>query len=104
MSNEKTNQNDDLMYVSKQHNCAKNIIVSSEFRSNVITFFMGCIPWGKKKKNFKKVTSFTWSFYSVSSVSQSYLTPCNPMNRSTPGLLGPSPTPGVYPNSCPSSQ
>ena len=50
MSNEKTNQNDDLMYVSKQHNCAKNIIVSSEFRSNVITFFMGCIPWEKKKR------------------------------------------------------
>ena len=58
----------------------------------------------KKKKNFKKVTSFTWSFYSVSSVSQSYPTPCNPMNRSTPGLLGPSPTPGVHPNSCASSQ
>ena len=54
MSNEKTNQNDDLMYVSKQHNCAKNIIVSSEFRSNVITFFMGCIPWEKKKKRTSK--------------------------------------------------
>ena len=37
------------------------------------------------------------------SVAQSCLTLCSPMNRSTPGLP-PSPTPGVHPNSCPSSQ
>ena len=40
----------------------------------------------------------------VSSVAQSCPTLCNPMNRSTPGLPCPSPTPGVYPNSCPLSQ
>ena len=38
-----------------------------------------------------------------SSVAQSCLTLCNPMNRSMPGLC-PSPTPRVYPNSCPLSQ
>ena len=35
------------------------------------------------------------------SVSQLCLTFCDPMNRSTPGLPCPSPTHGVYPNSCP---
>ena len=39
-----------------------------------------------------------------SSVTQSCLTLCDPMDRSKPGLLCPSPTSGVYPNSCPSSQ
>ena len=40
-----------------------------------------------------------------SSVAQSCLTLCDPMNRSTPGLPPcSSPTPGVYPNSCPLSQ
>ena len=39
-----------------------------------------------------------------SSVTQSWLTVCNPINCSTPGLPSPSPTPGVYSNSCPSSQ
>ena len=38
-----------------------------------------------------------------SSVAQSCLTLCNPMDCSTPGLH-PSPTPRVYPNSCPLSQ
>ena len=38
-----------------------------------------------------------------SSVTQSSPTLCDPMNHSTPGLC-PSPTPAVYPNSCPSSQ
>ena len=40
-----------------------------------------------------------------SSVTQSCLTLCNPMNRSTSGLPPcPSPTPGVHPNLCPLSQ
>ena len=39
-----------------------------------------------------------------SSVAQSCPTLCNPMNRTTPGLPYPSPTPGVYPNSCPLSR
>ena len=34
------------------------------------------------------------------SVAQSCPTLCDPMNRSTPGLPCPSPTPGVQPNSC----
>ena len=46
------------------------------------------------KKAFKKITSFTSSFYSVSSVTQLCPTLCDPRNRSTPG---------VHPNSCPSS-
>ena len=36
-------------------------------------------------------------------VAQLCLTLCDPMNCSTPGLC-PSPTPGVHPNSCPSSR
>ena len=39
-----------------------------------------------------------------SSVAQSCLTLCDPMNHSTPGLCAHQPTPGVYSNSCPSSQ
>ena len=39
----------------------------------------------------------------VSSVTQSCLTLCNPMNCSTPRPPCPSPTPGVYSNSCPLS-
>ena len=39
---------------------------------------------------------------SCCSVTQSCPTLCDPMNRSTPPC--PSPTPRVYPNSCPSSQ
>ena len=39
-----------------------------------------------------------------SSVTQSCPTLCDPMDCSTPGLPCPSPTPGVYSNSCPLSQ
>ena len=39
----------------------------------------------------------------LGSVAHSCLTLCNPMNHSTPPPC-PSPTPGVYPNSCPLSQ
>ena len=39
-----------------------------------------------------------------SSVAQSCPTLCDPMNRSTPRPPCPSPTPGVHPDSCPSSQ
>ena len=38
-----------------------------------------------------------------SSAAQSCPTLCDPMNDSTPGLPGPSPTPGMYPNLCPLS-
>ena len=41
--------------------------------------------------------------FQFSSVAQSCLTLCDPMNRSTPGVC-PSPTPGVYPNPCALSQ
>ena len=41
-------------------------------------------------------------YIQFSSVAQSCLTLCNPMNCSTPGLC-PSPFPGVHSNSCPSS-
>ena len=50
---------------------------------------------------------FCWSFiYSAefSSVTQLCPTLCNPMDCSTPGLPCPSPTPGVYSNSCSLSQ
>ena len=39
-----------------------------------------------------------------SSVAQSCLTLCDPINHSRPGLPVHHPTPGVYPNSCPLSQ
>ena len=39
-----------------------------------------------------------------SSVAQSCPTLCNPMDCSTPGLPCPSPTPRVYPDSCPLSR
>ena len=39
-----------------------------------------------------------------SSVAPFCLTLCNPMNRSMPDLPVPSPTPGVYPDSCPLSR
>ena len=39
-----------------------------------------------------------------SSATQSCLTLCDPMNRSTPGLPVHSPTPGVHSDSCPLSQ
>ena len=39
-----------------------------------------------------------------SSVAQSCLTLCDPMNYSTPGLPCPSPTPRAHPNPCPLSQ
>ena len=45
-----------------------------------------------------------FSSVQFSSVAQSCPTLCDPMNRSMPSLLVPSPTPGVYSNSCPSSQ
>ena len=44
-----------------------------------------------------------FSSFHYSSVAQSCQTFCDPMNCSTPGLTCPSPTPGVYPNSCPLS-
>ena len=48
------------------------------------------------------ITRFIVQF---SSVTQLFLTLCNPINCSTPGLpIYPSPTPGVYSNSCPLSQ
>ena len=50
---------------------------------------------------------FFYYFYEsvqFSSVVQSCLTLCDPMNRSTPGLPCPSPTPGVHSDSRPSSQ
>ena len=39
-----------------------------------------------------------------SSVAQSCPTLCDPVNRSTPGLPCPSPTPGVHSDSCPSNR
>ena len=51
-----------------------------------------------------RVELLRWASVQFSSVAQSCLTLCNPMNHSTPGLPCPSPTPGVHSNSCPSSQ
>ena len=42
--------------------------------------------------------------HTPSSVAQSCLTLCDPMDGSTPGFPCPSPTPGVCSNSCPLSQ
>ena len=41
--------------------------------------------------------------HTPSSVAQSCPTLCDPMNRSTPGVPVPSPTPGVHSDSCPSN-
>ena len=63
---------------------------------------MGChflLQWIRVKSE-SEVAQFSWS----SSVAQSCLTLCDPMNRSTSGLPAPSPTPGVYPNPCPLSR
>ena len=54
--------------------------------------------WGSKCRASRQ----KWPSVQFSSVTQSCPTLCDPMNRSTPGLR-PSPTPGVYSNSCPSS-
>ena len=56
-------------------------------------------PWYDFLIDFLSVSSVQFS-----SVAQSCLTLCDPMNHSTPGLPCPSPTPGVYSNSCPSSR
>ena len=50
------------------------------------------------------VTFFSLCLLQFSSVAQSCLTLCNPMNHSTPGLPCPSPTPGVHPYPCPLSR
>ena len=52
---------------------------------------------------------FPCDFSSVKSLSCDWLlatlwTPCDPMDCSTPGLPCPSPTPGVYSNTCPLSR
>ena len=49
------------------------------------------------------VNTLYYNNVSVSSVTQSCLTPCDPMNCSTPRPPWPSPTPGVQPNPCPLS-
>ena len=48
--------------------------------------------------HIQNILTYMWAF---SSVTQSCPTPCDPINRGPPW---PSPTPGVYPNSCPLSQ
>ena len=53
--------------------------------------------------NFSDFLHINWFFFQFSSVTQSCLTLCNPMNCSTPGLPCPSPTPGVHSDSRPSS-
>ena len=61
-------------------------------------------------KSLSKRVFGTWDYLprtlkvQFSSVARSCPTLCNPMNCSTPGLPVPSPTPGVYPNSCPLSR
>ena len=66
--------------------------VSKNFFNNLFNIQCNC------KNILTKVT--------FSSVAQSCPTLCDPMNHSTPGLPGscPSPTPGVYSNSCSSSR
>ena len=59
-----------------------------------------CLKFFKITKN-----TFFWSFkICLSSVAQSGLTLCNPIDCSTPGLPVPSRTPRVYSNPCPSSR
>ena len=60
--------------------------------------------WHKAKATGFQRCSFFGVSVQFSSVTQSCLTLCDPMNCSTPGLPVTSPTPGVHPDSCPSSQ
>ena len=53
---------------------------------------------------FQFASNAKWPSVHFSSVAQSCPTLCNPMNHSTPGLPCPSPSPGVYSDSCPSSR
>ena len=66
----------------------------------------------KRVNVFKKQNRFNYNFFpnqnptlfQLSSVAQSCLTLCDPMNRSTARPPCPSPTPGIHSNSCPSGQ
>ena len=52
---------------------------------------------------FNKLFAAAAAAAAAAKLLQSCLTLCDPMIRSTPGLSVPSPTPGVYSNSCASS-
>ena len=60
-----------------------------------------CFSWNTNLFPLSRILIFVWVSVRFSSVAQSCPTLCDPMNHSTPC---PSPTPGVYSNSCPSSR
>ena len=64
-----------------------------------------CSKWRSCVSMMYYLFSYLPNSFQFSSVTQLRLTLCNPMDGSTPGLPPcPSPTPGVYSNSCPLSQ
>ena len=71
------------------------------------SFLAWRILWTEEPGGLQSVGSHTSLQYSKKryqfSSAQSCPTLCDPMNRSMPGLPVPSPTPGVYSNSCASS-
>ena len=62
---------------------------------------MRLLEFGTRISQWSRSSSSVWQF---SSVAQSCLTLCDAMNRKHARPPCPSPTPGVYPNPCPSSR
>ena len=81
------------------------VCVTVNFSFNFVNFCLKSfhILWGQNKVSLSRgfPSASTLQF---SSITQSCLTLCDPMNCSTPGLPCPSATPGVHPNPRPSSQ
>ena len=61
-------------------------------------------PYGRCRQQQIGTSVCLLGGFQFSSVAQSCLTLCDPMNCSTPGLPVPSPTPGIHSNSRPSSR
>ena len=81
------------------------VCVTVNFSFNCVNFCLKSfhILWDQNKFSLSRgfPSASTLQF---SSITQSCLTLCDPMNCSTPGLPCPSATPGVHPNPRPSSQ
>ena len=61
-------------------------------------------PWNIQNVNYNIHINGAKTWHSVQFSHSLVSTLCDPMNRSTPGLPCPSPTPGFYLNSCPLSR
>ena len=82
-----------------QYSCLKNPIDREAWWATVY----GVTKSWTWLSDFHFTLSHRTDLKQFSSAAQSCLTLCDPMDRSTPGLPVPSPTPGVHPNSRPLS-